>query len=192
MAMMKSIASALAILVALSIGSSQAFAQQFGLSEIRGGLYAHSVDEPGALGVFNVSRVQDLNVELLFEAPGMSDWLAWGELRPHLGATVNFGGLESMVYAGVSWTVPIAETPLFFEASFGGAVHNGSTGPYGTATYPARDLGCSLAFRESASLGVMINDNASIMATVEHASNANLCQANRGLTNMGIRFAYKF
>ena len=193
MVAMNRIAGLLAALVALSFASSQAIGQEFGLSEIRGGIYSHSVDEPGALfGVFDVSRVQDVNVELLFDTPGMSDWLAWGVLRPHLGATVNFAGLESMVYGGVSWTVPIAETPLFFEASFGGAVHNGSTGPYGTATYPARDLGCSLAFRQSASLGVMINDNASIMATVEHASNANLCQSNRGLTNMGIRFAYKF
>lgn len=186
-------AKALVALAALAAMMFPATAQDIGISEIRGGLFAHSADEPGALfGLFDVSRLQDANVELLFDVPAMTEWVAWGELRPHLGATVNFAGLESMVYGGVSWTVPIAETPLFFEASFGAAVHNGSTGPYGTATYPARDLGCAFAFRESASLGVMVNDNASIMATVEHASNANLCQSNRGLTNMGIRFGYKF
>jgi lipid A 3-O-deacylase len=188
-----STAKALLALSLFAFTLAPAAAQDFGLSEIRGGLFAHSADEPGAVfGVLDVSRVQDVNVELLFDVPSMSEWLAWGQLRPHLGATVNFAGLESMVYGGLSWTLPIADSPVFLEASFGGAVHNGSIGPYGAATYPARDLGCAFSFREAVSLGVMINDNASIMATVEHASNANLCQSNRGLTNMGIRLGYKF
>jgi lipid A 3-O-deacylase len=188
---MRRLVVALGVLVAL--GLSQASGQELGVSEVRGGIFAHSVDEPGNfLGIYNTSRIQDVNVELLFEVPAMTDWLAWGELRPHLGATVNFGGLESMIYGGVSWTVPVGESPLFLEASFGGAVHNGSTGPYGTVSFPARDLGCSLVFRESVSVGVMINDNASLMATVEHASNANLCVSNRGLTNLGVRFGWRF
>ena len=60
------------------------------------------------------------------------------------------------------------------------------------ATYPARNLGCSVLFRESASIGVMVTETASVMATIEHASNANLCADNRGLTNMGIRFGWTF
>lgn len=165
-------------------------AQDFALSEVRGGVFAHSADEPGAFfGVFDTSRLQDLNVEMLFDVPSLTEWVSWGVVRPHLGATVNFGGLESMVYAGVSWTVPVFDSPVFVEASFGGAVHNGALAG---ATYPARNLGCSVTFRESASIGVMINDNASVMATIEHASNANLCADNRGLTNMGIRFGWTF
>lgn len=186
---MKRILAAAAVVA--GVVSTPVLAQDFGLSEVRGGVFAHSADEPGALfGVFNVSRMQDLNVELLFDTPGLTEWVTLGELRPHLGATINYAGLESMAYAGVSWTVPLFDTPIFAELSFGGAVHNGSTN--GQAVAPARDLGCSFVFRESASLGVMLNTNASIMATVEHASNANLCDGNRGLTNMGIRFGYKF
>jgi Lipid A 3-O-deacylase (PagL). len=181
------------VCIAALLLTGPAQGQDFGLSEVRGGVFAHSVDEPGALfGVVNVSRVQDVNVELLFEVPGFSDWLAWGELRPHIGATVNLGGLESMVYGGLSWTVPLGDTPIFLEASFGAALHNGGTGPYGTAVAPARDLGCGLAFREAASLGVMLTENASLMATLEHASNANLCQSNRGLTNLGVRLGWRF
>jgi hypothetical protein len=30
-----------------------------------------------------------------------------------------------MVYAGVSWTVPLFHSPVFVEAAFGGAVHTG-------------------------------------------------------------------
>lgn len=179
----------LALVVAMTLTPS-AQAQDFALSEVRGGVFAHSVDEPGAFfGVFDTSRVQDLNVEMLFEVPSLTQWVSWGVVRPHLGATINFGGLESMVYGGVSWTVPVLDSPVFVEASFGGAVHNGALAG---AVYPARNLGCSVMFRESASIGVMINDNASVMATIEHASNANLCADNRGLTNMGIRFGWTF
>ncbi|SMQ86124.1 Lipid A 3-O-deacylase (PagL) [Devosia lucknowensis] len=176
--------------IASSCAVLPAVAQDFGISEVRGGIFAHSADEPGALfGVFNTSRIQDLNVEMLFDTPTLTEWVSWGEVRPHLGATVNFGGLESMIYAGVSWTVPVFDSPVFVEASFGGAVHNGAAL---VATYPARNLGCSVLFRESASIGVKVSDTASVMATVEHASNANLCADNRGLTNLGIRFGWTF
>ncbi|PXA97473.1 acyloxyacyl hydrolase [Nostoc sp. 3335mG] len=168
-----------------------ALAQDFGVSEVRGGLYAHSVDEPGNFfGVFNTERIQDLNVELLFDTPGLTEWVTLGELRPHVGATLNTAGLESMVYGGVSWTVPLFDTPIFLEGSFGGAMHNGNID--GTAVMPARDLGCSFLFREAATIGVQVSEQASIMATIEHASNANLCAGNRGLTNLGVRFGYKF
>lgn len=171
--------------------SVHAMAHDFGISEIRGGILAHSVDEPGTFfNVMNAERVQNLNVELLFDTPGLTDWVTLGELRPHIGATINTGGLESMVYAGASWTVPLFDSPVFVEAAFGGAVHTGKN--LGPTPMPARNLGCTLLFHEAASIGVKLTENASIMATIEHASNANLCLDNRGLTNMGIRLGWKF
>lgn len=171
--------------------SAPALAQDFGLSEIRGGIFSHSVDEPGTfMGMLNAERVQDINVELLFDMPRLTEWLALGELRPHLGATLSLGGLESMVYAGVSWTVPLFDSPVFVEAAFGGAVHTGDN--IGPTPMPARSLGCSVLFHEAASIGVQLTENASIMATIEHASNANLCVDNRGLTNMGVRLGWRF
>jgi hypothetical protein len=47
-------------------------------------------------------------------------------------------------------------------------------------------------FRESASLGYRITSNVSVMGTVEHISNAGLCDQNRGLTNVGLRLGYRF
>ena len=180
-----------AALAAFLLVSAPAFAQDFGISEIRGGIFAHSVDEPGTfLDMMNAERVQNLNVELLFDTPGLTEWLTLGQLRPHIGATLNTAGLESMVYAGVSWTVPIFDSPVFVEAALGGAVHNGKN--LGPTPMPARNLGCTLLFREAASIGVQLTENASIMATIEHASNANFCLDNRGLTNMGIRVGWKF
>lgn len=179
--------------VALAVGAIMmaggAQAQEFRIDEIRGGIMAHSVDEPGPGGTFwNVTRIQDANVELLFSP--IESWRLPGILRPHVGATVNFGGLESMVYAGVSWKVNLFDSPVFFEGAFGAAVHNGA---HSGATYPARNFGCPVLFHEAANLGVDVNENVSVMATLEHASHAMLCGgANQGMTNLGVRVGVRF
>ncbi|WP_052732121.1 acyloxyacyl hydrolase [Devosia geojensis] len=172
--------------VLTGLGLSGAAAQPIVFDEIRGGLYAHSIDE----GSFDASRIEDANVELLFSIPSLDEVTLLGQLRPHIGATINLGGLESMLYAGMSWTVPLGDTPIFVEAAFGGAVHNGELEG---AEYPMRDLGCRVLFHESLSLGVNITEQASIMATVEHASHGSICEGdNRGLTNLGVRVGWKF
>lgn len=165
----------------------------FGIDEVRGGLFFHSVDHapPGSfLGFIDTTRLQDVNVELLFTPFDLGDWNWLGAIRPHVGGTFNFGGLESQVYGGLSWTHHFGGGPVFIEASFGGAVHNGAlTG----ATLPARNLGCQALFRESGSIGVDISEQASIMLTVEHSSHAGLCGAeNKGITNLGVRAGWKF
>ena len=112
--------------------------------------------------------------------------------RPHIGGSVNFGGKTSFAYAGLTWTVDV--TPRFFvEASFGGAVHNGNT-EASTAFIPVdrSALGCSPLFRESGSIGYRLSQNWSVMATIEHLSNAGICSQNRGLTNVGARVGYTF
>jgi hypothetical protein len=48
-------------------------------------------------------------------------------------------------------------------------------------------------FRESASIGYQITEQANIMLTVDHASHAGLCgPTNTGLTNLGVRVGWKF
>ena len=69
-------------------------------------------------------------------------------------------------------------------------MHNGSTGERVALDQSA--LGCSPLFRESASLGVRLNARWSVVATVEHLTNAGACQQNRGLTNLGARLGYRF
>ena len=118
------------------------------ISEIRGGIFAHSIDEPGTVTFFgngNLERIQDLNVELLFTPPDADFWRIIGNPRPHVGATVNFGGLESMAYAGLTWRLPVFDTGIFIEGGLGGAVTNGTLSG---AVYPARSLGCPLQFHE--------------------------------------------
>jgi hypothetical protein len=166
----------------------------FGISELRGGIMAHSVDEVGPVNIFGVGsfgRIEDFNVELLFSPPDADFWRVIGNPRPHIGATLNFGGLESMAYAGLTWHVPLFDTPVFIEGGLGAAISNGAlTG----AVAPARNLGCPVMFHEQASLGYQITNNASVMLTFEHASHAGLCGSanNRGLTNLGVRLGWTF
>lgn len=164
-----------------------ASAGEFGLSEIRAGILAHSVDP---FGLPNLSRIQDANFEALFTAPYL-DTFTWldGELRISVGGTANFGGLESMAHLGLNWHVPLGDGPWWAELTLGGAIHNGALSG---VVYPARNLGCPVLFYESGSIGYDVSESVSVMLTLEHASNGELCQPNRGLSNMGIRAGVKF
>jgi len=116
--------------------------------------------------------------------PGL-DWLI---PRFHVGGSLNLSGDTSFGYAGLTWTYDLTPS-IFVEGSFGGAVHNGETDPVDDHH---NAFGCTALFRESAAVGFRANANWSIMATVEHLSNAGLCSNNRGLTNFGVRVGYTF
>ena len=109
--------------------------------------------------------------------------------RPHFGGSVNGAGRTSFAYAGLTWSADLTPV-LFLETSLGGAVHDGATGGGPAPNQSA--LGCSPLFRESASVGVRLNARWSVVATVEHLTNAGACAANRGLTNLGARLGYTF
>lgn len=153
-------------------------------SEVRLGVFAHdplSVEKGAA----------NVNAELVFAPFGFDRASAWGWLTPrlHVGATLNTIGATSAAYVGFTWTKDLTAN-LFVEAALGGATHNGSTG---SATDPGRiAMGCRFVFHEAASIGLRVSPAWSVMATVEHFSNAGLCERNRGLTNLGVRVGYAF
>ena len=179
------------VLAATLLGAGACRAQDMGFSELRGGIMAHSVDDSSGtttFGFLNLTRVQDANVELLFKPFDGLGWL--GSPRPTVGATVNFGGLESQVYAGLTWHAQVFNTPFFVEGMFGAAATNGQ---FHNAVYPARSLGCPILFHEAASVGYDLTENADVMLTLEHASHAGLCGSdNRGLTDLGVRVGFIF
>jgi lipid A 3-O-deacylase len=148
--------------------------------EVRVGVFAHDPWSPE-------EGSADLNLEVLFAKPwgGDADW--WLP-RPHIGTTINFAGKTSTAYAGASWQIPLTDW-AFIEGTFGGSVNNGETDRSDPDMNP---LGCNVLFRESASVGFDLTEQWRIMATVEHHSNAGLCDFNRGLTNAGLRVGYKF
>lgn len=151
--------------------------------EVRGGVFAHDPSSPE-------QGSADLNLEAL--SPRLfSTGSAWDVLIPraHVGGTINFNGKTSHGYAGLTWTYDVTQQ-LFVEVSLGGALHNGKTDRIVPVNHNA--LGCSPLFRESASIGYRFTPAWSVMATVEHLSNAGLCSNNRGLTNAGVRLGYSF
>ena len=156
-------------------------------SEIRIG---GSAQEPGG----PEEGSANLTGEILFSKPFTAADLFTSYFipRPHVGGSVNFRGDTSFAYAGLTWTYDLT-TWLFIEGSFGGAVHTGNT-EASLTRIPANEapLGCSPLFRESGSVGVRLSTNWSVMATIEHMSNAGLCAQNRGLTNVGARVGYTF
>ena len=170
-------------------GSAQDSSSQSNLSqdpfqrfELRLGTFAHDSLSPERGSA-------DINGEILFapfdrNAGGGTNWLI---PRLHVGTTLNTAGKTSTAYAGFTWTFDVTKK-IFVEAAFGGALNNGKTG-----TVPGHNaMGCSATFHEAASVGYRLTRALSILATVEHSSNAGLCAQNRGLTNFGLRAAYAF
>jgi len=130
----------------------------------------------------------DINGEILFTSPQWLDWL--GAPRPHLGATIaTHDDATSFGYGGLTWDWNFWG-PAFVEGSFGFAVHDGETDPNPGGT--ANELGCRVNFHESVSIGYELTDNHRVMATAEHVSNASICDENEGLTNIGVRYGYRF
>jgi lipid A 3-O-deacylase len=154
------------------------------VSEVRVGGFVHDPLSPEAGSV-------DLSGEVLFVKPFTSQDPLWNALlpRPDIGGTANFAGKTSEAYAGLAWDYDVTSR-VFVEGGFGGSVNDAPTGTNVPPGYNA--MGCDASFRESASAGYRLTQNWSIMATVEHMSNAGLCPPNRGLTNFGARVGYAF
>jgi len=177
-------ATAAGALVAMSVAMCMpASADEKWIDEVRVGLYDHNSN---LISSRDETSNPDINVEVLFPSP---DWLSWAFApRPQLGANINTGNGTSIAYAGLAWDYTIVGG-LFIEGSFGGAVHNGRTD---RETSNKLDLGCRAMFHENASVGWHFDDHSSLMATIDHMSNASLCDNNPGLTDFGVRYGYSF
>lgn len=150
------------------------------VDEVRAGAFKQAIDDAPHEGT------AALNLEIL--GGRLADGLDGGTLnflipRPHIGTTIAFGKTDEF-YWGLTWDAKLFERS-FFEASFGGAAHDGPLNTPGEASY-----GCTVNFRESASLGYSITPQWRVMGTIDHMSNGGLCNPNRGLTNAGIRLGY--
>lgn len=153
--------------------------------EIRLGVLAADLDPGGAS-----DDELALNAELLtrhigqhYDNPLLDVFL---NPRLHIGATLATDKGINQAYAGFTWDYQLTDR-LFVETSFGGAIHDGETDDNNTDSY-----GCTAQFRESLSVGVNLTENISVMATVDHMSNAGLCDENQGFTNAGVRLGYRW
>jgi len=53
-------------------------------------------------------------------------------------------------------------------------------------------IGCVWSFHENGSIGYRLTERISLLATIEHYSNASLCDEKRGLTNYCGRISFSF
>lgn len=152
------------------------------VSEIRLGILKHDV------GPFSSSEESgiDANFEVLFHSPKFLKFI-WAP-RPHLGVTFNSDDDTNQAYFGLSWEFDVGRN-LFYGLSFGGSFHNGETK---TDRIDKKELGCRLLFRESLEVGYRFGGRHAITAFLDHLSNANLCDKNEGLENVGLRYGYRF
>lgn len=153
------------------------------LAEVRFGMAAHDPWSPEA-GSANLAAL------LLFRRPFLpaSAPAALVPL-PHLGFSASLGGKTSHIHAGLTWQVDLTDR-LFVEGSLGVALHDGHIGRAVPAGHNA--LGCRALFREAATIGYRLDAGWTVNASLEHLSNAGRCDANRGLTNVGVMLGYRF
>lgn len=152
--------------------------------DVRVGAYAHDPASPERSG-------PDLNAQLVSPAlyQFRASMLSGLTLHAYLSTTINFSGKTSFGAGGLAARYAVTER-VFVEGSLGGAFHNGETHVRHTRHH--NEMGCNAAFHESASLGYRFTETWSVLATVEHISNAGACSQNRGVTNFGARVGYSF
>ena len=152
--------------------------------ELRLGAYAHDPLSPEA-------GAADLNGEVLFAKLNIFPAQTWDMLIPraHFGGTINFDGKTSNLYTGLTWTFDVYKN-VFIEGSFGEAVNDGKTGRIVPRGH--NPVGCNWSLHETASVGYRLDEEWSVMSTIEHFSNAGICVENRGLTNYGLRIGRRF
>jgi lipid A 3-O-deacylase len=157
----------------------------FAVDEVRLGVLAANLDEGDSEDAETL-----INGEILFgrfsgpHGDPLHDFFL--SPRPHIGFSVTPDDGTNQVYAGLTWDFRLSDR-LFVEASFGGTLHDGPTASSDPDSY-----GCSLLFRESASIGYELTERLRLMLTVDHMSNAGLCDQNQGLTNAGVRLGYRW
>jgi len=186
--------SILATVSVVALGAGPAWAQQdfFGLSEVRLGPMFHGLEanSTSLLDPFGTGQLEDVSFELLWRTPDLDAFYWLGSPRPAVGGTINFGGREQMIHAGLNWHLPIFQTPFFLEGGLGLAAITGYTHD---APPGFRNLGCHTTGYFQGSIGANIGENWTAMLTVEHSSHAWICDPeNSGLNAMGVRIGYKF
>lgn len=169
-----------------------------GLQEVRLGgalssieLHPYSIFVPN-LSSFDPANLDSVTFDALFRTPHIAvfDWL--GSPRLELGAVLNLRGRENVVHAGLNWHLPVFETPLFLEMSWGVGFTDAALEG---AAKPFRNVGCNPLVHWSMGVGAEIDANWNVVARLQHVSHALLCGndvPNEGVNNFGIALGYKF
>jgi lipid A 3-O-deacylase len=147
--------------------------------EIKIGILQHDFDSKFA---HRYEKGQNISIEYLFDK--MPGYL---RAHPHLGASINNQGFTSNIYTGLTWQFDLKDF-ILIEATLGASINNGER----LAAKKKRALGSKLLFRESFSIGYLFDKNHSIALIIDHISSADIRKPNPGLSDIGIRYGYRF
>ncbi len=147
--------------------------------EIKFGLMQHDFDTKFG---HRHEKGQNIIVEYLFDK--MQNYL---RAFPHIGASINNRGFTSNIYTGLTWQFDIKDV-IVVEATLGASINNAER----LETKKKRALGSKLLFRESFSVGYLINKTHSVSIMIDHISSADIRKPNPGLTDIGIRYGFRF
>lgn len=162
------------------------------VDELRIGISAHKVDFtalPFRPHLWDLSHIEDVSFDVLFTSPEIDAFRWIGAPRPELGVTLNLAGRDSLGHLGLTWQLPVFETPFYLEATLGAAIHDGHLGG---APAGRQNFGCRVNFYERWGVGANISDTLTATLTYEHTSNNGWCDSNDGLSNVGLRLGMKF
>lgn len=162
------------------------------VDELRFGINAHDVHHaalPFLVNEWRLDKIEDASFDVLFRTPDIEAFRWIGSPRPEFGTTINLAGRDSLAHLGLTWQLPIFETPVYLEGSFGAAINNGylTNAPEGRKSF-----GCRVNFYERFGVGMHVTDSVTATLTYEHTSNNEYCDANDGLSNFGLRVGWKF
>jgi lipid A 3-O-deacylase len=166
-------------------------------SEVRLGVLAHDVHFAGGR-----ENGADINAELLFTSPfaGLGDdlpgWMRWlAEPRPTIGGSVNTDGYTSQGYAGLTWTIPLANALLRPNDELDLGFFFGGEGNNGHVDHPDRDhkaLGSNVLFRLGGEIGYQVTPRVGLYVLFDHASNAGFARYNESINDLGARVGLRF
>jgi lipid A 3-O-deacylase len=176
----------------LGLASAASASERYNVYELKYGGLAHDVPFLGG----HKEDGADVNLEFLFKSPDFLK-IIWSP-RPHIGADINTSHNTNVVYAGLTWTIPIVghlfgrQDGLFVDLSEGPSWNDGIINVKPQFGETRKSLGSNILFRESFSLGYTISPKNDLSIFVDHVSNARLADRNEGITSAGLRIGYKF
>lgn len=127
----------------------------------------------------------DLNLEWRFAPLDLP-----GSPRPHLGATLNFQGDTSIVYAGLNLRV-LESAPWLVDAFLGVAVHDGPLhkDPAGCEQFSDCGFGTRFLPHFGLEIGYRIGSGALLSLFFDHLSHKWIISGeNEGLDHVGVRY----
>ncbi len=168
------------------------------VSEIRGGVAAHSIDING--GDPSPENGVNLSGEVLFKSPKIFRYLL--SPRPYVHGSLNLEGDTSFYGGGLAWEHHVFHDRIVGEFDFGIDRHDGilDLPPVGD---PLREtirtervlLGSRYLFRVGVGVGVKLDKHWRAQVFYEHLSNGDILGSsnrNQGLDNVGVRLGYRF